>query len=85
MSYKNSIKGERYIAMNSKNRSRKTIIIILMSVFIIFGIISIVAGIATNVQVKNKLEYYETVKAKIIDYRVEVVGGHGKCGKTNRR
>lgn len=70
--------------MNSKNRSRKTIIIILMSVFIIFGIISIVAGIATNVQVKNKLEYYETVKAKIIDYRVEVVGGHGK-GQTTKR
>lgn len=52
--------------------------------FIIFGIISMIAGIATNVQVKNKLEYYETVKAKIIDYRVEVVRGRGK-GQTTKR
>lgn len=60
----------------------KIMTVILMSVFILFGIVSIVGGAINTTQINKKLEYYEMVEAKIIDCRFEVK--KGRKGLTKR-
>lgn len=58
-----------------KSNTKKTILVVIATVLIIFGVLCILGGIVTNAEINKKLDKYESVKAKIIDYNVKSVGG----------
>lgn len=70
--------------INPNTKTKKIILIIVMVFMIIFGVLQIILGVATQRRMKDKLDSYETVKAKIIDCKVKSVGTAGKGHTTQR-
>lgn len=71
--------------INPNTKTKKIILIIVMVFMIIFGVLQIILGIATQRRMKDKLDSYETVKAKIIDCRVKNVRANGSKGNTTTK
>lgn len=70
--------------INPNTKAKKVILIVVMTLMIIFGVLQIILGVYTQGRMKDKLDSYETVKAKIIDCKVKSVGTAGKGHTTQR-